>query len=527
MLVLKGRDYLYQEFKLRNLSVEQQTFLAQNAGCNRFLWNQLVVTYEAEYKAYQEYLKKSEEFKDDPKKLAELTEVKCPSLRDIDVINRIPAFKKQYPFLKDVMSQPLQQRAKQWARAKREAVAGQKGHPKKQKKYKNDYFCIPQGFMFDEANGRVRLPKMGWVRYHKSANLKGKPKQIIIKREADGWHMFVCCEIERYIDLPLDPSMVKQTEKANIAPDLILRINSDVAAVLTQKVKAALSQGQDAQAETSEVEVDDQDATPSLDSIDIAALLDEARDEVLRKYACCDELKPKLEAMLIGLDVGVAIFAVLSCGASFDEIKTATAEYKERQSRLDGLIAKLQRQRSRMTLHSNNYTKHSKKLAKLHQKKRRIRDDFQHKLSSALVKNHDQEVFVCEELNIKGMTKSAKGTADNPGKNVKQKSGLNRSILNMAWGKFFRMLEYKLALTGRKLVKIDPRNTSRTCSQCGFVSKQNRLTQSQFKCVKCGFEANADLNAAVNIKNRFLSLLTQAGGTSKKGRACPDGLEPV
>lgn len=84
MLVLKGRDYLYQEFKLRNLSVEQQTFLAQNAGCNRFLWNQLVVTYEAEYKAYQEYLKKSEEFKDDPKKLAELTEVKCPSLRDID-----------------------------------------------------------------------------------------------------------------------------------------------------------------------------------------------------------------------------------------------------------------------------------------------------------------------------------------------------------------------------------------------------------------------------------------------------------
>ena len=47
MLVLKGRDYLYQEFKLRNLSVEQQTFLAQNAGCNRFLWNQLVVTYEA------------------------------------------------------------------------------------------------------------------------------------------------------------------------------------------------------------------------------------------------------------------------------------------------------------------------------------------------------------------------------------------------------------------------------------------------------------------------------------------------
>ena len=516
-----------QCFKLRNLTVALLILFAQNAGCVRFLWNELIARNAKEYKDYQDYLKAVEEVKDDPKKVAKITKVERPSLNAFDIDKKLIDIKNEYPFLKKALSQSLQQTVKKWTRTMRGAVSGKNGFPKNKKKYQNDSFCIPQHFEFDEANGRVRLPKIGWVRYYNSAKLKGTPKQITIVRKADGWYMVVSCEVARYIDLPLDPSMVKQTEKANIAPDLILRINSDVAAVLTQKVKAALSQGQDAQAETSEVEVDDQDATPSLDSIDIAALLDEARDEVLRKYACCDELKPKLEAMLIGLDVGVAIFAVLSCGASFDEIKTATAEYKERQSRLDGLIAKLQRQRSRMTLHSNNYTKHSKKLAKLHQKKRRIRDDFQHKLSSALVKNHDQEVFVCEGLNIKGMTKSAKGTADNPGKNVKQKSGLNRSILNMAWGKFFRMLEYKLALTGRKLVKIDPRNTSITCSQCGFVSKQNRLTQSQFKCVKCGFEANADLNAAVNIKNRFLSLLTQAGGTSKKGRACPDGLEPV
>ena len=96
----------------------------------------------------------------------------------------------------------------------------------------------------------------------------------------------------------------------------------------------------------------------------------------------------------------------------------------------------------------------------------------------------------------------------------------------MGWGRFVSLLAYKLALKGRKLEKVDPRNTSRTCSKCGFVSKQNRLTQAHFKCVKRGFEANADLNAAVNIKNRFLASLTQAGSLNK-GRACPDGLEPV
>ena len=223
--------------------------------------------------------------------------------------------------------------------------------------------------------------------------------------------------------------------------------------------------------------------------------------------------------MVLGLDMGVAILVVLSSGASFEEIKAATEDYKQRQSNLDGNIAKLQRQLSRMTLHSNNYKKHSQKIAKIHLKKRRVRDDFLHKLSSSLVKNHDQEIFACEALNITGMTKSAKGTVDNPGKNVKQKSGLNRSILNMGFGKLAGMLEYKLASKGRKLVKVAPQNTSLTCSKCGYVSKQNRKTQAHFKCVQCGYETNADLNAAVNIQNRFLSSLTQK--RKRKGQGMP------
>ena len=510
--------FVNQSFKLRNLTVALLILFAQNAGCVRFLWNELIARNAKEYKDYQDYLKAVEEVKDDPKKVAKITKVERPSLNAFDIDKKLIDIKNKYPFLKKALSQSLQQTVKKWSRTMRGAVSGKNGFPKKKKKYQNDSFCIPQHFEFDEANGRVCLPKIGWVRYYNSAKLKGTPKQITIVRKADGWYMVVSCEVARYIDLPLNlPDVEHQAAAINVAPDSIVQINADIGAALAQKVEAALIKARSANTEDSDS--DGQDTAPSLDSIDIAALLDKARNEVLVRYARSDELKPKLEDMVLGLDMGVAILVVLSSDASFEEIKAATEDYKQRQSNLDGNIAKLQRQLSRMTLHSNNYKKHSQKIAKVHLKKRRVRDDFLHKLSSSLVKNHDQEIFACEALNITGMTKSAKGTVDNPGKNVKQKSGLNRSILNMGFGKLAGMLEYKLASKGRKLVKVAPQNTSRTCSKCGYVSKQNRKTQAHFKCVQCGYETNADLNAAVNIQNRFLSSLTQK--RKRKGQGMP------
>ena len=508
-----------QVFKLRNLTVEQKVFFAQNAGCNRFVWNELISLNEKEYEAHQEYLKKVEEAQDDPDKVANIPRINRPSLRPNDVINRLPAIKKEYPFLKDAIAQSLQQTAQRWARTMLGAVSGKNGFPKWKKKFHSDSFCIPQSFEFDEANDRVRLPKIKWVRYYNSAPLKGIPKQITVMRQADGWYIVVSCKVTRYIDIPLDlPNVAQQAVASDIDPALITHISADIGEVLAQKVKAALEK--DPSANKGGADSEGQHDTPSLDSIDIAALLDAARDEVLMRYARSDELKPKLESMVLGLDVGVAIVVVLSNGASFAEIKAATADYKQRQSYLDSRIATKQRQRSRLTLHSNNYEKQSQKIAKLHLKKRRVRDDFLHKLSSALVKNQDQDIFVCEDLNLMGMTKSAKGTVDNPGKNVKQKSGLNRSLLNMSFGKFVRMLEYKLKSAGRKLIMVDPRNTSRTCAKCGHVSKQNRLTQAKFKCVKCGHEANADLNAAVNIKNRGLASLIKEAG-KREGQGLP------
>ena len=104
-----------QVFKLRNLTVEQRIRFAQNAGCNRFVWNELISINKKEYEAYQEYIKKVEEAQDDPDKVAKIPKVNRPSLRPNDAANKLPAIKKDYPFLKDALSQPLQQTARRWA----------------------------------------------------------------------------------------------------------------------------------------------------------------------------------------------------------------------------------------------------------------------------------------------------------------------------------------------------------------------------------------------------------------------------
>ncbi|MFA1625361.1 zinc ribbon domain-containing protein [Rhizobium mongolense] len=106
---------------------------------------------------------------------------------------------------------------------------------------------------------------------------------------------------------------------------------------------------------------------------------------------------------------------------------------------------------------------------------------------------------VLEDLEIRNMRVSAKGTAEEPGKNVAQKAGLNRSILAAAWYRFERLLSYKLAFLGGNLVKVDPRYTSVTCSECGSRDKGNRENQAKFLCLCCGHADHGDVNAAVNI----------------------------
>ena len=97
------------------------------------------------------------------------------------------------------------------------------------------------------------------------------------------------------------------------------------------------------------------------------------------------------------------------------------------------------------------------------------------------------------------MTASAKGTVENPGTNVKQKTGLNRSILDQGWGEFRRQLDYKSAWVGGVLVTVNPAYTSQRCPRCGLIDTLNRKTRSEFRCISCGHSDNADVSAAQNI----------------------------
>ncbi|HYU21575.1 MAG TPA: transposase, partial [Candidatus Dormibacteraeota bacterium] len=135
--------------------------------------------------------------------------------------------------------------------------------------------------------------------------------------------------------------------------------------------------------------------------------------------------------------------------------------------------------------------------------------DFLQQSSNDISKNH-AVVFV-EDLQVRNMSKSSKGRKDQPGKQVAQKSGLNRAILDGSPFELRRQLEYKTEWRGGRWYPVSPQNTSRTCpvslGGCGLVSADNRKTQAKFACVKCGLSANADFISAVNIREAgFASL---------------------
>jgi putative transposase len=108
-------------------------------------------------------------------------------------------------------------------------------------------------------------------------------------------------------------------------------------------------------------------------------------------------------------------------------------------------------------------------------------------------------MVVVEDLQLSNMSRSAAGSIEQPGRNVRAKSGLNRSTLDQGWAGFRRQLEYKMLLAGGLLLAVPPMNTSRTCPRCGHVSADNRRRQAEFACVACGFHENADLVGAINV----------------------------
>ena len=141
---------------------------------------------------------------------------------------------------------------------------------------------------------------------------------------------------------------------------------------------------------------------------------------------------------------------------------------------------------------SNRYLKAKELHAKTQQKIVQQRTDWCHKVSKEIAGKYN--LVYMEDLNTQGMTASAKGTQDKPGKNVKQKAGLNKSILKSGWGKLEQCLSYK-----SNVIKVPAPYTSQRCHECGHTEKDNRKTQSEFICLSCGYSGNADQNAALNI----------------------------
>lgn len=325
------------------------------------------------------------------------------------------------PWLKDAPVHPLQHALKDMERAYKNFFAKRTAFPKFKKRGQRDSFRYPdpKQFKLDQPNGRIFLPKLGWMRLRLSRPVPGELRNATVSFNAGKW----CVSI--------------QTER--------------------------------------EVEVEQ--PVPHATSV-------------------------------IGIDVGIARFATMSDGTFVAPLNS----FRKHEARL----RRCQRAMSRKVKFSNNWKKAKASVQRIHARIGNARRDYLHKATTTISKNH---AMVCiEDLQVRNMSRSAAGSTDAPGKNVRAKSGLNKAILDQGWFEFRRQLEYKLAWNGGWLVAVPPANTSRTCPACGYVSADNRTTQEKFACVECSYEENADVVGALNILARG-HRVAACGETVQSGRS--------
>jgi putative transposase len=306
-------------------------------------------------------------------------------------------------WLADAPVHPLQQTLKDLERAYSNFFDKRADFPRFKKKGQSDSFRYPdpKQIKLDQGNSRIKLPKLGWLRYRNSREVVGTLKNATISLRSGKW--FVSIQTEKEVPSPV-PSAVGA----------------------------------------------------------------------------------------IGIDVGITRFATFSDGDFIAPLHSF--------KRHEQCLARYQRCMSRKQKGSKNHHKAKRKVQKIHTKIANARLDFLRKTTTTISKNH--AMVVMEDLKVKQMSKSAAGTNDAHGKNVKAKSGLNKAILDQGWGEFRRQLEYKMAWRGGVFIAVPPQHTSQTCPECGHIAKENRPNQAQFKCVNCGFEGHADVVGAINVLAR-------------------------
>jgi putative transposase len=210
--------------------------------------------------------------------------------------------------------------------------------------------------------------------------------------------------------------------------------------------------------------------------------------------------KPKevrSEDDVVGVDLGLSSFAAISDGTKIDPPKPL--------ARKPRLLKRRSKQLSRKQKGSNNSKKAALRLARLHRKIKNLRRDFLHRLTTWLART--KPVVVVEGLDVKGLSRGP----------------LSRSVADVGWGTFLRMLEYKAKWYGATLI-VAPRSfpSTRLCSRCGHLHGEIPLSQRVFHCEACGLEMDRDLNAALNLKAYGLAHLTGPTASSAGSHACGD-----
>jgi putative transposase len=374
---------------------DQRRNMSRFAGCKRVVYNKGLELQSANYAAGNKYIR------------YEL------------LASNLGLWRRETPWLGEAPYHTLQQGLKDLDKAFRSFFARRAAYPVRKKKGRNDSFRFPdpKQIRLDQANDRIFLPKLGWLRYRNSREVVGKVKNVTVTANNGKWYFSI------------------QTAR---------------------EVEQVIAHG---------------DA--------------------------------------VGIDVGVVRMATLSDGAVVPPLNIF--------KRYMPALRKAQRAMSRKKKFSNNWKKAKRKVQRIHVCIANARRDYLHKTTTAISKNH--ALAVVEDLEVSNMSRSSSGTADQPGSNVRQKAGLNRSILDQGWGEFRRQLEYKMSWAGGQLVAVPAMNTSRTCPQCGHVSKDNRRSQANFACVECGFSENADLVAAINILGLGLKVL-EGQDTAEASAGC-------
>ena len=206
----------------------------------------------------------------------------------------------------------------------------------------------------------------------------------------------------------------------------------------------------------------------------------------------------------VGLDLGVAVLATLSDGTTYENPRP--------MARCQRSLKHLQRSLARKKKGSANRMKAKAKVAKAHMRIKCLRSDNLHKVTTILAKSHSKVVI--EDLKVTNMTKGGGS----------RKRGLNRVLADASFGEFRRLLEYKGKLYGCEIIRVNPAYTSQRCNLCKHTEKGNRASQALFRCLKCGHEDNADLNAAKNILELGLEMV--AASSTETQNACGGEVRP-